>query len=490
MCCAGDLLLKGLGVALALGAWTSVAPAADEAAFGPLYQEFGLTLEPGRRTEAFSPLWYFQESGKPGDRLRLWAAPPLFSYARNDDVDYEQFDFLWKFATYNRYGPEYRFQFFQWLSFAGGGTQSGTNVSRFTLFPIYFQQRSAIPEKNYTALLPIYGQIKDRFFRDEINFVLFPLYGQSRKRDMVTDNYLYPFFHLRHGDGLKGWQFWPLFGTDHKEVTTRTNHWGDRESVPGYDKLFVLWPFFSDQRAGVGGASPAHQQALLPLYSYYTSAQRHSFTAPWPLGYTHTVDREKKFEEWGAPWPFIVFARGEGKHVDRVWPFYSHGYNATQTSDWILWPIYKYNRLHSDPLDRERTRLLLFLYSDTSAKNTETGARQRRIDLWPLFTSTKDFEGRSRLQLLSLLEPFLPNNTSVQRDLSPLWSIWRAEKNPKSGASSQSLLWNLYRHDQTPETKKCSLLFGLFKYQSGPDGKRWRVLYIPFGKRKEAPAQQ
>ena len=34
-----------------------------------------------------------------------------------------------------------------------------------------------------------------------------------------------------------------------------------------------------------------------------------------------------------------------------------------------------------------------------------------------------------------------------------------------------------------------TLLFGLFKYQSGPDGKRWRVLYIPFGKRKEAAVQ-
>jgi hypothetical protein len=90
--------------------------------------------------------------------------------------------------------------------------------------------------------------------------------------------------------------------------------------------------------------------------------------------------------------------------------------------------------------------------------------------------------------MLSLVEPILPNSTSLQRDLSPLWSLWRSEENPNTGATSQSLLWNLYRRDKTAELKKCSLLFGLFKYQSDPDGKRWRVLYIPFGRKKASPS--
>ena len=404
-------------------------------------------------------------------------------------MDYEEFDFLWKIGTYNRYGSEYRFQLVEWFSFAGGGTQSDTNVHRFTLFPIYFQQRSAIPEKNYTALFPLYGRIEGRFFRDEVKFALFPLYGQSRKKDVVTDNYLYPFFHLRHGDGLKGWQFWPLFGVEHKEVTWRTNHWGDPLIVGGHDKQFMFWPFFHDQRVGIGTTNDGHQQAFLPFYSYLRSPLRDSTTVPWPLGYTRTVDRVKNFKEWGAPWPLVVFARGEGKHTDRVWPLFSHAYDTNRTSDWYLWPVYKYNRLHSDPLDRKRTRILFFLYSDASTKNTETGESKRRIDFLPFFTSTRDFEGRRRLQVLSLAEPFLPNSTSLQRDLSPLWSLWRWEKNPQTGARSQSLLWNLYRRDATPESKKCSLLFGLFKYQSGPDGKRWRVFYVPFGKKKEPPVQ-
>ena len=78
---------------------------------------------------------------------------------------------------------------------------------------------------------PLYGHIRDRLFRDEIFFVLFPIYGESRKRDVVTDNYLYPFFHLRLGEGLQGWQFWPLIGSEHKdEMCIRDRRLGERSA--------------------------------------------------------------------------------------------------------------------------------------------------------------------------------------------------------------------------------------------------------------------
>lgn len=471
------LILLGLVVGPSQGA-----NASDDAPFGPLFQEFKLTLESGNRTEAVGPLYYQQEIQDANDLTRMWAVPPIFSYWQNEDTDYEGFDFLWKGITYNRYGKEYRFQLVQVFSFSGGSTQSDTNTHRFTLFPIYFQQRSKIPGKDYTALFPIYGRVQGRLFRDEIKFTLFPIYGQTRKRDVVTDNFLFPVFHIRHGDGLSGWQAWPLAGKEHKEITIKTNAWGDIETIAGHDKYFVLWPIHVNHHTDIGTDNPIRHHVLVPFYSYLRSPKRDSTSYLWPIGVTHTVDREKKYSEWSAPWPLIVFTRGEGKTVNRIWPLFSKAQNATQTSQWYLWPIYKYNRLHSDPLDRERTRIMFFLYSDLSVKHTETGQRLRRYDLWPLFTAKKELDGRSRLQILSFLEPFLPNNPSVDRNLSPLWSLWRAEENPKTGASSQSLLWNLYRRDKTPESRKCSLLFGLFQYQSGADGNRMRVFYIPFGK--------
>jgi hypothetical protein len=201
----------------------------------------------------------------------------------------------------------------------------------------------------------------------------------------------------------------------------------------------------------------------------------------WPF-FSYVDDRDKKYREWDVPWPFWVFARGEGKTTTRVWPFYSKAHSPTLESDFYLWPIYKYNAVNAPPLDRRRHRILFFLYSHLTNRNTETGAYMQRQDLWPLFTHHRDFDGSTRLQILALLEPFVPGAHKIERDYSPVWSVWRSEKNAKTGASSQSLLWNLYRRESRPDSKKCSLLFGLFQYQSGSAGKSVRVFYIPIRK--------
>lgn len=453
---------------------------------GCLYDRFALTLAPGHRTEAAGPFFYNELK----ESTRLWAVPPLLSYTRDNEVDYEEFDFAYPIISYDRFGDEYRFQIFQLLSFAGGQTQSDTNVHRFTLFPIFFNQRSHIPEKNYTAVIPIYGTLKQRLFRDEVHFVLMPLYVKSRKRDIVTWNMPYPFFHIRRGDGLRGWQFWPITGVEHKEVTKRTNHWEEVETIPGHDKFFVLWPIYFNQMTGIGSDNPEKHRAVLPLFSILRSPKRDSWTAPWPLGLTHTVDREKKYEEWGAPWPLIVFARGEGKHMTRVWPLFNRASSTNLQSDWYLWPAYKYRRLDAPPLDRRRTRIFFFLYSDLVEENTETGAAKKRRDLWPLFTSRQELNGDTRLQLFAPLEPILPNNKSIERNYSPLWSVWRAEKNKKTGASSQSLLWSLYRRESSLEQKKLSLLFGLFRYHSDAEARRWRIFYVPVAKQTKQGSKE
>ena len=453
---------------------------AADLSIGPLYDEFPLTLATGHRREAVGPLFYSEQK----ESQHTWGIPPLFVHVEDPDVEAEEFDVVYPFISYDRYGGEYRFHILQVFSFAGGKTQEDEQKRRFTLFPFYFQQRSPNPEDNYTAFLPFYGHLKNRLFRDDIKFVLLPLYVQTRKKDVVTDNYVYPFFHLRHGHALNGWQFWPIVGAEHKGITTKTNSADEVEIVGGHEKKFVLWPFYLKSKTGIGTDNPQDQFAILPLYTSLHSPKRDSVTYFWPFGYTRIEDREKNYREFGAPWPIIDFARGPGKHTSRVWPFYSRASNTNLESNFYLWPVYKYNRLHSEPLDRERTRIMFFLYSDISEKNTDTGTARIRRDFWPFYTYIRGHEGNERLQVLSILEPLLPNNKSVERSYSPLWSIWRSEKNKATGAKSQSLLWNLYRRDATPESKKSSLLFGLVQYESGRAGKRWKIFYVPFGAKK------
>jgi hypothetical protein len=450
---------------------------------GPLYDEFKLTLDSGQRTEAAGPLFYDEQR----ESQHTWAVPPLLSYTQDPETEFKEFHFLYPIMTYDYFGGQYRWQFCQLLSFAGGTSQTESMRKRFTVFPVYFQQRSSDPSQDYTAFGPFYGHLQHRLMRDEIHYVMFPFYSETRKRDVVTDNYLYPIFHLRHGDGLHGWQFWPLGGAEHKDVTTRTNGFGDVTTIGGRDSFFVLWPLFFNNRNGIGTVNQEWRQASFPAYSLLRSPLRDSTGVLWPF-FNFVDDRENKYREWDAPWPLVVFARGEGKTTSRVFPFFSQAHNATVESDFYLWPIYKYNAVHSAPLERRRTRICFYLYSDRTDKNTETSADRRRIDCWPFYVYVRDFAGNRRLQVLAPLEPFLRGSEGIERDWSPLWSLWRSEKNPKTGATSQSLLWNLYRREAAPTGKKCSLLFGLFQYSSGSEGKNMRVFYIPVSRAK-APAK-
>lgn len=459
-----------------------VCGAADFLSAGPIYDKFYLTLTAGQRTEAAGPFYYNEHS----ETQHTWAVPPLISYTTDEAAGLKEFDILYPLLTYDRYGDQYRWQLMQLLSFAGGPSSTEKDRDRFTIFPLYFQQRSSNPEENYTAVFPFYGHLKHRLFRDSIYFVMFPIFGETTKRGVVTDNYLFPIFHLRHGPGLEGWQVWPLVGKERKQVTTVTNGFGDTVVVPGHDDLFVLWPIFFNNHTGLGTTNVAWEQAALPIYSIERSANRDSTTILWPF-FSKVDDREKKYREWDLPWPLVVWARGEGKTTSRVWPFFSQAHTPTLQSDFYLWPVYKYNRAKLDPLDRTRVRIAFFLYSDTIDRNTETKAWARRTYLWPFFTKHTDFIGNSRLQVLAPLEPFVPGSHKIPRDYSPLWSVWRQESSSRRGTASKSLLWNLYRRDTGPGMKKVSILFGLFQYQSGQDGAGTRLFYIPLGKRAEPP---
>jgi hypothetical protein len=465
--------LWGCGLIFTSGFWCGCL-GENEFYAGPFYDQFSLTLDTGQRTEAAGPFFYQQEKGSE----KTWAIPPLFSHYDDPVIESREDDFLYPLLTYEKYGREYRWQLFQLFSFSGGQEPDDLDKKHFTIFPFYFQQRSADTNQNYTALFPFYGHLENRLFRDNIFFVMFPIYSQTRKRDVVNDNYLYPFFNLRHGDGMHGWQFWPFVGNEHKDVTTETNGFGDVEIIGGYDRFFSLWPLYFHQNNGTGTDNPEKFRAIIPFYVESRSPKRDSTSMLWPL-FMWINDRGKKYREWQGPWPFVIFTHGEGKTTSRVWPLFSRSHNDEYESDSYLWPIYQFHRLHADPLDHQNTRVAFYLYVNVKEKNTETGAEKQRVDMWPFFTWHRDFSGNSRLQIPALFEPVLPGNRGVERNWSPLWSFWRAENNMETGANSQSLLWNLYRSDKMPDSKKISLLFGLFQYQSTGETNKLRLFYIP-----------
>jgi hypothetical protein len=446
---------------------------AGDFSIGPIFDQFPLTLDSGQRTEILGPFYYNDQN----DTRNTLAFPPFYSLSTDPAINTSENEFLYPVFTYVKYGTQYRAQFVEVLSFSGGENPDDLVRHRITIFPIYFQQRSLDTNSNYTAFFPFYGHLKDRLFRDQIFFVMFPAYSETRKRDVINDNYFYPFFNVRHGNGLGGWQFWPFYGREHKDLTLVTNTW-EVETNGGHDQHFVLWPFYFWENGGIGTDNPDKLRTLLPLYSLYRSTGRDSTSIFWPF-FNKINDRDKKYREWEMPWPFIVVARGEGKTALRIFPFYQQAYNDTFRDNFYLWPVYKYNAIHAPPLDRRRTRILFFLFQDTIEKNTETGKYKKRLDLWPLFVYNRDFDGSARLQILALMESIFPASPGIDRNWSPLWSIWRQENNPVTGANSQSFLWNFYRRDASPDAKTISVCFGLYQSRATRDTEKVRVFYIP-----------
>lgn len=474
--------LLGLGgsVLLVTG-WAASAQASDPnpdpdldawGAAGPLYHSFPLTLEAGIGKEAVGPLYYERAS----EEAHLWAVPPLISYSRDRDGEQAQVFVLPPLFSWRRYGDDVRWQLGQWINHSRQTRIEDGEVRRVNLFPLFFRQDSPDPARDYWALFPLYGTLQGRLFRDEAEFVAFPLWLKTRKGTMITRNVLFPFVHFREGPGLRGWQFWPLGGHEHLESTTRTNVADEVEIVPGHDKTFALWPIYFRNRMGLGTDNPARIDSVLPLFYVERSPNRDYTSVAWPF-VSWTDDRAQKFHQWNAPWPLVGFARGEGKTLSRVLPLFSVGHNRELAAETYLWPLYRRRHLKTDSLDRERQQFGVFLYVDLREKNPETGKSARRIDSWPLFSWSRDPDGNEKLQALSILEP-LRRGTGLERNWSPLWAVWRQERNGRTGARSESLLWNLYRREVRPESTKGSLLFGLIQYQKTPAGRRWRVFHL------------
>ena len=185
---------------------------------------------------------------------------------------------------------------------------------------------------------------------------MFPFYVQTRKKDVITDNYVFPLFHLRRGESLSGWQFWPLIGREQKGVTTRTNTWNEVETVGEHDRFRPLAIFLS-RLARRRDRQSSKIDVLLPFYSLERSPKRDSSTYLWPI-LTFTNDCENKYRETDVVGPLVVFARGEGKTMNRVWPFLVVGTTKLWRAAFSFGRV-QVQCMNSPPLKREASCSLL-----------------------------------------------------------------------------------------------------------------------------------
>ena len=406
---------------------------------------------------------------------------PFFYRTSNTLNETEETDYLYPLASDETTPESSSLQVLQlFQSSSSRGDNDAQQEKRTMLFPLYISGKS---EKygEYTSVFPIYGDIYERFWRDEYHYFLFPLYGRTVKKGTTTRNYLYPFFSTTEGDKESGFQFWPLYGQAAKEGV--------------YNKHFILWPFYTREKSGLGSDNAIEKLTLFPFYSAVDSPHKISRSYLWPF-FGYTADNVQKTEEIDYLWPLCWKVRGEKRNVDSYLPFFSEEMNGNNQKRWYLWPLYKYEEIQSDVYRMERDRILYFLYTDSRELWLKDGKERRRMAMWPLFVFNRDTRGVRSFSFPAPVESVF-NKDGIERNWAPLWRIYQQRWN-ENGDSAVSLLWNLYWHEvrgddmiyelfplvtyrSEKKENDLQLLKGLIRYRNHDGEKNLAFLWLPFG---------
>lgn len=414
---------------------------------------------PNDDISAFRPLFY-TESDSDKTRAASYYLFPLASSEITPDVSRMEFLQLFQKNTFRKAEPE-------------------ETEHQSMLFPFYISGRS---EKygSYTSVFPIYGDIYERFWRDEYHYVLFPLYGRTVKKGTTNSHYLWPFFSITSGENESGFGFWPLYGQASKEGV--------------YSSSFTLWPIFSSEKRGLDTAEPSNRFTIFPLYSAFDSPSVTSRTWLWPF-FGYSSDSKKEEVERDYLWPLWLTVSGKKRNVVKFLPFYSAEESEDSTKNWYLWPIYRNDTMQSPHYRQERDKVLFFLYTNRLESWAQDGKERQRIALWPLFLYTRTVEGERTISFPALIEPILDRD-GIEKLWAPLWRIY-VHSWDDTGKSSLSILWNLYWHDKTADYtgweifpllryraadafKEVQILKGLLNYRDSCSKSSMSLFWIPF----------
>jgi len=326
-------------------------------------------------------------------------------------------------------------------------------------FLLFFGGKS--PKGSYGGFFPFYGKLYNRFAKDEMGFVLWPLYSYSHDEGAKKTDVLWPFFTF-YGGTDKGFKAWPIYG----------NH-----ERPGVRKQqFLLWPVFFKDEKNLDTDEPIHSFFAIPFYLRSTSRTREYQAVLWPF-FTHAKDSEK--EKWDMPWPFYSKTIGEETKGYSFFPIISKTTKGNDRSFSFLWPLYTESEWYvKDERFLQRSVIAINRYVEDD--------RGAFLNVWPFF----EYQGKneeSSFMFPSLL-PF--RERGINRIIKPLITFY--ERKNREDKSMTNVLYGLYTQEKAGETWKTrfAFLLTLKKDQDGPgfellsglfgiDRKKIKIFFIP-----------
>lgn len=448
------------------------------------------TLTPGPRRENFQPLFlYSEDEEKEGRETDVLG--PLFTYRQDaqekdlafrpffywkkEDGKYTLLEYLYPLGKYKQTEKEVESYFIPFFSSRRDLTEEAKKKKeRGFLLAFWGETEKGEP---YGGFFPIYGKLRKRFSKDELNFFLWPIYSDSREGENRTYNLFWPIFSYTEGGGREGFKVWPLVGRDRKENE--------------YEKTFFLWPIFHFEKRHLYTDDPTEITMVFPLYYSSTSAKRISRSVIWPF-FNYTYDEEDHYTQWDFPWPLLQWAKGDDKSIFRIFPLYGHKHWEERESGYILWPLYLYDRQDDEGYQKVINRYLLLSKDQTEVWKDE-GKRAKILRIWPLFYYSLKKEGTVQFYFPALI-PL--DNEGYERNWGPLLRLYEYRKNV-GGESESRFLWGFYTHRKNAlrelyevsfiltfyraeEVAYFSLLKGLLEYRADGPKRALRLLYSPW----------
>ncbi len=429
------------------------------------------------RFRALGPLAEYQQ----GDNgITFTAARPFYSVVNDPASQRLLKEYLWPVGMIKENRGETYSRFLVFFSHDFNNTNSCSR-KRFIGFPFFYAGRD-INSNKYFAVFPIGGSIHEFLGRDEIDFVLFPLYASSSVKDVKTHDILWPIVSWTKGGDVSRFRIFPFYGqSKNKERWT---------------KRFVLWPLWTSVRYEYPDQKGSGF-ILFPLYGQTKVKGKKSWTFLPPL--FKMARGGKNNMELHFPWPIVQYRSIGLDKKFYIWPLWGKKTVGPLRSSFVLWPIIGLEKTQNKDTVSSKFRLLpLFYHEKVLVKNkqaeagvegnTPAGAekekvRERYFKFWPLFSYNRVEEDVS-FQTLALWP--LKRTQSIERNWAPIWSLYSHKR--AGNNVEDEVLWGLFRRYSDGAGDGRVSLFPLFSSERSAkeNGQReWNFLLGLAGYKRE-----
>jgi hypothetical protein len=368
-----------------------------------------------------TPIVYYHR----GKEAREFSIRPVFSLKKDESTDSTVIDIIYPIIKYKRQGVDEKLRIFPIMKDETAEVFPDKTRTAHDYFPLYWGRSE--DGLSYGGLFPLYGTVKKRFGKDDILFILWPVYSRTVEDSTISHTVLWPVFRATYGDETKGLRVFPL--------------WGHEETDGKSYKTFILFPLVTFGGKYLDTQSPMYDTLIIPFYVNRHTPDSYSTSYLWPF-FTVAADDRTHYWKVDAPWPLISLARSDTLSLTQFAPFYRKRVRTEKDSIddrmYVLYPIYSHSLFTSPEKTEAGYRIMLI---DTYSRTTyPDGTNDLRVYLFPVYDRRKSKTGEDTAVAFYPLPLY---DDGFKRNYLPLFEVFRRET-AEDGTERLAILHHLF----------------------------------------------